>query len=233
MSGTTMDWCDDGCCEHPYENKWMVGHLSKIYQLLVATMVFASLGAYTHHLYEIGGIITFMLCLILIIVIGTTPLKMPGRTTLLFVFGFCEGACIGPLTKLAVEIDPSLISMAFGGTLIIFSCFTVSAMWAPDDYWLRYGGVLGSSLSLLFFLSIMNYFVMSETIFLIELYGGLMVFCGYVLYDTQRMIHDIKCNKQDHVWHALTLFIDFVGVFVRVLIILIRNKDSKKKRSNR
>lgn len=55
----------------------------------------------------------------------------------------------------------------------------------------------------------------------LQLYFGLLVFLGYMVVDTQEMIERAHHGDLDYVKHALTLFTDFVGVFVRILIIMV------------
>ncbi|KAL5468849.1 hypothetical protein EMCRGX_G029972 [Ephydatia muelleri] len=52
-------------------------------------------------------------------------------------------------------------------------------------------GVLMSTLSLLIMMSFFNLFLRSYFTFQIELYLGLVVFCGFVLFDTQLIVERI------------------------------------------
>lgn len=54
-----------------------------------------------------------------------------------------------------------------------------------------------------------------------QLYFGLLVFVGYMVVDTQEIIEEAHLGDLDYVKHALTLFTDFVAVFVRILIIMV------------
>jgi len=86
----------------------------------------------------------------------------------------------------------------------------------------------------MFLLSVVQLFVSSTVLTNINLYLGLFMFCGYILYDTQLIIEKADHGSTDFVWDALELFIDFVAVFVRILIILLQHtgKDKKKRREN-
>ena len=62
------------------------------------------------------------------------------------------------------------------------------------------------------------------------------MFVGYIVFDTQEIIEKAHLGDMDYVKHALTLFTDFVAVFVRILIIMLKNasekEEKKKKRRN-
>ena len=47
------------------------------------------------------------------------------------------------------------------------------------------------------------------------------------------IIERAYAGEKDHIQHALSLFVDFMAIFVRILVILMQNaekKDNKRKR---
>lgn len=57
---------------------------------------------------------------------------------------------------------------------------------------------------------------------------GLFVFAGYVVYDTQVIIERASMGDRDSISHAVQLFTDFVQLFIRIVIILLRNAEKKQ-----
>jgi FtsH-binding integral membrane protein len=110
------------------------------------------------------------------------------RTSMLCAFGFLKGASIGPLINVLVAIDPAIIMTAFLGTVTVFVCFTLSALIAKRASYLYLGGMLSSAVSLMLYLSIANMFFGSTHIYNLQLYGGLLVFSGFVIFDTQLVL---------------------------------------------
>ena len=51
---------------------------------------------------------------------------------------------------------------------------------------------------------------------------GLAVFCGFIMFDTQLIINKARNGDRDFIAHSLDLFIDFVQVFRKVLILLMQ-----------
>uniref|UniRef100_A0A8D8RUX9 Bax inhibitor 1 n=2 Tax=Cacopsylla melanoneura TaxID=428564 RepID=A0A8D8RUX9_9HEMI len=134
---------------------------------------------------------------------------------------------------MAIIVDPSIIITAFMLTTLLFVSFTMAAIFARDGTWIYIGGSLMTMLSTLITLSLANLFFGSKLLFDISIYLGLVVMCGFILYDTQLILEKVKLGDKDHVSHCIDLFIDFIGVFRRILIILhsreVENKKKEKK----
>jgi len=103
---------------------------------------------------------------------------------------------------------------------VVFVSFSISALLAERGRWLYLGGTLMSMLNIMILFSLANLFLRSTLIYQAHLYLGLFVVCGFVIYDTQLIIEKHHMGSRDFIMHSLDLFIDFVGVFRHLLVIL-------------
>jgi len=215
-------------------------HLKSVYACLAMTIMSASAGAYTHlftNLLRGGGIVFGLLSLGLVFALHANPDNGKNRSTrlaLLLGFAFFSGLGTGPLLEMAIMINPGIIPNAFMLSGIIFACFSGAALFAPDGSYLYLGGTLLSALSTLFWLGFLNIFFQSQLIFQAYLWGGLLVFCGFIMWDTQMIILKSRRGDKDFIKHSLELFIDFMQVFRKVVVLLMQKeqqKDNKKRRN--
>lgn len=211
-------------------------HLRNVYAALTWSTFLAGAGAGVHVLTNIlkGGFLAGIVGIGLMIALMCTPnepKKQMLRMGLLSGFAFCTGLGLGPLMDNVIQIDPSIVPTAFLATCLIFACFSLSALWAKERSYLYLGGILMSSLTVMCFLGLANIFFGSYLIYQIQLYGGLVLFSAFILYDTQLIIEKKKNGDNDFIWHSVDLFLDFINVFRRLMIILAQNKENKKKRN--
>ncbi|ERE81204.1 bax inhibitor 1-like protein [Cricetulus griseus] len=151
------------------------------------------------------------------------------RLGLLAGFAFLTGVGLGPALELCIAINPSILPTAFMGTAMIFTCFSLSALYARRRSYLFLGGILMSAMSLMFLSSLGNLFFGSIWLFQANLYMGLLVMCGFVLFDTQLIIEKAENGDKDYIWHCIDLFLDFVTLFRKLMLILALNEKDKKK----
>lgn len=207
-------------------------HLMRVYATMAATIAFSAVGTYVAMMLQLNMNLMILLAFIpLIALFFVSQENMSTRYALLFAFGFFKGASLAPLIEYALAVHPGVVTMAFMATCIVFLSFSLSALLSQKRSWLFLGGLLSSSISIMFYLGIAHMFFGGTTIPYIQLYGGLIVFCFYVLYDTQVIVEKYNIGSKDHITHALDLYIDFIAIFVRILIIMLKNKEKKKERN--
>lgn len=119
-----------------------------------------------------------------------------------------------------------LLYHAIALTAAVFAAFSASALINTSRTYLYLGGMLFSGLSLLLYASIFR-LLFGLNLFSFELYVGLALFCGYVLFDTQVIVEMARLGSSDHIGHAFQLFTDFIAIFVRILIIIMRERERK------
>jgi FtsH-binding integral membrane protein len=211
-------------------------HLIRVYWSLLLCVIASTIGIWLHMKFGYGGgWITLLGGLGLAMWIQNDPNKseINRRLAILCGFGLLQGMYIGPLVNIVAHINPAIILTAFFGTTIIFGCFSMAAIVSKRRSYLYLGGILSSALTLMFFLGIANIFFGSEQIYNLQLYGGLIMFSGYVIFDTQLILEKAINGDGDFVGHAMSLFIDFIAIFVRLLIILAKNSEKKDKKNKR
>lgn len=213
-------------------------HLKNVYGCLAMSTVAAAVGA-SVHLYtdllsaglltSIGAIVMFFL------LIGTPDNGKNTRLRLGYLLGFAAltGLGLGPLLEVVIRVDPSIIVTALTGTTLVFASFTLCALFAEQGRWLFLGGTLVTIMSSMMLMGLANLFLGSQLIYQGQLYLGLAVMCGFVLYDTQAIIEKRRMGNRDFVTHAMDLFVDFIGIFRRLLIILTQKEDEQRRKRSR
>lgn len=209
-------------------------HLKNVYACLAMSTMAAAVGASIHLFTNIlqAGFLSGIGALVFFFLLMSTPddngkgLKM--RVGYLLGFTTLTGVGMGPLLEHVILVDPSIIVTALVGTAVVFISFSVCAMLAERGKWLYLGGTLMSLMSTLMILSLANLFFGSSMLFQAQLYLGLIAMCGFVLYDTQLIIEKRRMGSKDFVGHSLDLFVDFIGIFRRLLIILTQKVISDR-----
>jgi len=135
--------------------------------------------------------------------------------------------------------QPSILLKAGLYTLGIMGALSFTAMNAKEDKFLYIGGPLMAGLTILVLSSFAGMFLPAQfarTLSVIEglwLYGGLALFSGFVLYDTQKLMAKAKIyasngilEQVDHMNDSISIYMDIINIFIRLVMIL---SNSNKK----
>jgi FtsH-binding integral membrane protein len=96
---------------------------------------------------------------------------------------------------------------------------------APSEQFLRWGGMLGMGCAAMIGVSVAQMFWPSPALFNFWLYGGLLLFSAFTLYDVQKIIHNAKSKPAwDPIGESLGIYLDAIILFERFLIIFMNNK---------
>lgn len=201
-------------------------HLKLVYFALAMTALATAGGVFlgiTLHLPPILGLVGSMgmMCWIYA---DQDKENVQKRMGLLLGFGGLQGLAIGPLISMAAMVDYTIIITALLCTMAIFSSFSLAAIISPRRSYLYLGGFLGAAMMMMCMMSLIGMFIPTMRFYAFHLYGGLIIFSGYVIYDTQIIIERAAQGSRDFAGHALTLFVDLIQIFVRIVMILLRNQ---------
>jgi len=152
------------------------------------------------------------------------------RVGMFAAFTGLSGVAMAPLLMIALKVSPAVVPQALILTTALFGTMTGLSLLAKPGATLRWGVPLGGGLMLLMATGIGAMFVPVTSAWYpllhsFQLYGGLALFTAYVAYDTQKMIDEYEMGEDDHLKHAVDLFIDFKAIFTRVLILLMGRDD--------
>uniref|UniRef100_A0A8C2PM06 Growth hormone-inducible transmembrane protein n=1 Tax=Capra hircus TaxID=9925 RepID=A0A8C2PM06_CAPHI len=145
------------------------------------------------------------------------------------------GAVVAPLTILG---GPLLVRAAWYTAGIVGGLSTV-AMCAPSEKFLNMGAPLGVGLGVVFVSSLGSMFlppttVAGATLYSVAVYGGLVLFSMFLLYDTQKVIKRAEVvpmygvHKYDPINSMLGIYMDTLNIFMRVASILATGGNRKK-----
>ncbi|OQS00851.1 bax inhibitor-like protein [Achlya hypogyna] len=206
-------------------------HLVRVYAALAATILVAGVGVALDAMLDLAGLTSTFGSLGLIIYLFFVDKQLVAkRMGVLLTIAACMGINIGPLVSVALDVDASIVITAFLATAVIFLCFTGSALIEKRRTYMYLISVISSATLVMSMISLVNLFTRSIALYNAHLYMGLLVFCGYVLFDTQMIIEKASLGDLDFIGHALELFLDFINIFVRLLVILLRNAEKKEKK---
>merc|ERR1719369_1924568 len=145
------------------------------------------------------------------------------------------GTVMAPICLLG---GPIITRAAWYTAGVVGGLSTVAAT-APSDKFLYMGGALGMGLGVVFMSSIASAFLPPTTalgagVHSMALYGGLVLFSGFMLYNTQKLIHRAESHpvygarKYDPINNSIGIYIDTINIFVRIAQILAMQGGRKK-----
>ncbi|XP_053738537.1 growth hormone-inducible transmembrane protein [Synchiropus splendidus] len=145
------------------------------------------------------------------------------------------GAVIAPLTLLG---GPLMLRAAWYTAGIVGGLSTV-AMCAPSEKFLNMGGPLAVGFGVVFASSIGSMFLPPTSAFgaglySVAIYGGLVLFSMFLLYDTQKVVKRAETHplygvqKFDPINACMGIYMDTLNIFMRLVMILAGGGNRRK-----
>jgi FtsH-binding integral membrane protein len=113
------------------------------------------------------------------------------------------------------------IMVALFLTFVTVISLTIYA-WKTEKDFTIYGGTLFVSLILLLFASLILIFIDIPLLNVIYTYISLIIFCIYLIYDTQLLIGSgrYKFTEDDYILAAISIYLDIIILFLKILSIV-------------
>ncbi|CAK9830728.1 Growth hormone-inducible transmembrane protein [Anthophora retusa] len=148
------------------------------------------------------------------------------------------GAILAPLYLFAGP----LVLRAAWYTAGVVGGLSLVAVCAPNEKFLHIGGPLAIGLGIVFASSVGSMFLpptsaVGSGLYAMSIYGGLILFSVLLLYDTQRIIkqaetypvHEHLARPYDPINNAISVYMDAVNIFVRIVTILASGGNRRQK----
>lgn len=146
------------------------------------------------------------------------------------------GAVIAPMCF----VGGAILTRAAWYTAGVVGGLSTVAVCAPSDKFLYMGGPLAIGLGVVFASSLASMWLPPTTalgagIASLSLYGGLLLFSGFLLYDTQKIVkraemHPLYASRPfDPVNCAISIYMDTLNIFIRIVSILAGGGGNRRK----
>jgi modulator of FtsH protease len=197
----------------------------KVYALFFAATLFAIVGVGVGLSYRPLLLFAFqhpyvMFFAMLGGVMGAQAVRHVPGVNLVALFGFTAltGVVISPLIAVYTRLNPASILQAGVLTVGIFGGLTAYVFISKKDFSFMRGMVV-TGLIVVFLASMLNFFIVGSSAFAFAIScAALLLFSGFVLYDTSNIIRRYPVNE--YVSGALALYLDAFNIFLALLRIL-------------
>tara|TARA_R110000868_G_scaffold8205_3_gene42422 strand:- start:12157 stop:12840 length:684 start_codon:yes stop_codon:yes gene_type:complete len=195
--------------------------LRNTYALLSMTLIFSGLMAVIAMAMNVSpGIgmaatIAGFISLFVVMALRNSPWGL----LMVFVFTGLWGFGLGPMLSMYIAAYANggqLIMTALGGTGVIFLGLSAYVLTTKKNFNFM-GGMLFSGVIAILIASIIGIFVQAPMLQIIISAAVMLVFSGFILFDTSRIIHGGETN---YIMATVSLFINIVNIFLALLRLL-------------
>ncbi|TIA88197.1 hypothetical protein E3P99_02719 [Wallemia hederae] len=165
------------------------------------------------------------------------PDNKGGKTAFWFLFNAAQAATLSPLLYIA---PPALMVRAGLYTAGVIGSLSYVGATSKNDTYLYLGGPLLAGCVVIAISSLIPMFRVGAGVANaasnVSLYGGLAVFGGFTLYDTQRILQKARMIEggapipYDPLNESISLELNFINLFVRILTILMNQQGGNRRR---
>ncbi|XP_067046499.1 growth hormone-inducible transmembrane protein-like [Acropora muricata] len=151
-----------------------------------------------------------------------------------------HSALIGTLIAPLMLLGGPLVLRAAAITGGVVGALSLTAACAPDGKFLTWGGPLAIGLGGVFMACLGTLFLPASSMVgaglqSIVTYGGLVIFGGFMLYDTQKIIRQAETypvyaeRPYDPINASIGIYMDTINIFIRILTIMASSNSKRRK----
>ena len=199
--------------------------LQNTYRLLSMTLVWSALTAYLGMLFPVGGWGMLGIMVLAIGLLFATRAYSNSGTGVLLVFGFTGlmGYSLGPAMNhyLHLPHGSEIVGTALLATGAAFLGLSAYVQTTKKDFAFL-GGFLFVALIGLLVVSVVGMFFPTPALSLGLAYVSVLIFGGYILYDTSDIIAGRQTN---YIMATISLYLDILNMFMAMLRIVAGSRD--------
>jgi FtsH-binding integral membrane protein len=151
------------------------------------------------------------------LVMAFTQTKPGINMAMLFLYSAIQGAIFGPLLTIIDRYAPGVPTQAALLTVATFGGLSLYAIQSKKDFSFL-GGFLFAAVIALVVAGFVMMFFHTPLLSMIYSVAGILIFCGYILYDTSNIMNRLTPDMA--VSGAISLYLDFINLFVFILRLL-------------
>jgi len=142
------------------------------------------------------------------------------------------GLSAAPMIAMSTMVSSTIVPTCMAITAAIFGGASLVAYNTPSDKMASMGRILGGSLIGLIALQVVGLLsqlimgpnMLSTLLFRADNYLGILLFTGFIAYDTHVAIQSYETGNADHLAMSVQLLLDVWNIFIRLLSIF-SNRD--------
>lgn len=177
-------------------------------------------------LFRLGILAPILIMAGMFLLLRATATRYPLNVAALFAVAAVEGLLTAPVILYALSVDPaaggSIVARAALMTVVVFGGLTIYTLTTRADFsWM--GAALWIGFAILFGIGLLGLFFGWDTLGFGMSLAWVVLMAGFTVYDTNSIMHRYPTSMAPAA--AATLFLDFVIMFKRMLLLLASRRD--------
>lgn len=145
------------------------------------------------------------------------------------------GSMLAPIVNMARNISPHIFPLAATVAVLVKLGAIAYAYYRPQDELMKWKSSLGGALTgftglavLRCLFELLGMTSVAELLFRMDVYFGLLLFTLLTAQESQEAVTQYNKGNADHLQCATGLYMNYMNIFIRLLILIMERKEKKK-----